>query len=899
MEIGTVRQIGIETEMKGSYLDYAMSVITARALPDVRDGLKPVQRRILYAMGEMGFRHNTPYKKSARIVGEVLGKLHPHGDAAVYDAMVRMAQDFSMRYPLVDGQGNFGSIDGDSAAAMRYTEARLAAIAEEMLADIDKDTVDFVDNFDGTLQEPAVLPARIPNLLLSGASGIAVGMATNIPPHNLSEVCDAIVYLIGNFDRLDEVSVDDLMGFIKGPDFPTGGIILGSEGIKSAYAKGKGLVTIRAKAHIEEGRRGRQRIIVTQLPYQVNKASLIERIAELVRNGRIDSIADLRDESDRRGMSIVIELKRGAQPRKALNQLLKYTPMQSTFGINNLALVDGEPRLLSLKRALQHYIDHRQEVITRRTRFELERARNRAHILEGLKIALDHLDEVIATIRRSRQADTARRNLQRRFKLTEAQAQAILEIQLRRLAALERKKVEDEYAETIKSIAYLEDLLANPRKILYLIKEDVLELKAKYGDSRRTRIIAEEVAEFREEDLIPEEEVLVTITQRGYIKRVAVSVYRPQRRGGRGVMGMATREEDAVQHLFVANTLDSILLFTDKGRVFQQKVHQVPDVGRQARGLPLINLIDLGRGESVTAAIAVPSFEPSGYLTMATKKGRIKRTALDEFSSIRPSGLVAINLGKGDELGWVRLTRGDQEVILVTEQGQALRFEEGEVRPMGRAAAGVMAIKLAKGDALAGMDIVREGDDLLVVTERGFAKRTPLEQYPTKGRHGKGVRTFASGKMEQTGQIVAARVVNKEDEVAFISADGMVVRTLVKDIPQRGRATQGSRLMRLKKDDRIVSIARLEAKEEMPSETKTLSEKYERKHKQKESKTPSANEEGFRLEPEKPKKKAAKPKKRKARAVKGEAKGKSRTMTKGKSRKKSGGKKRRAKGSSK
>ena len=816
MEIGTVKQVDIETEMRGSYLDYAMSVITARALPDVRDGLKPVQRRILYAMGEMGLRHNAPYRKSARIVGEVLGKLHPHGDAAVYDAMVRMAQDFSMRYPLVDGQGNFGSIDGDSAAAMRYTEARLAPIAEEMLADIDKDTVDFVDNFDGTLKEPAVLPARIPNLLLSGASGIAVGMATNIPPHNLSEVCDAIVYLIDNFDRLDEVSVDDLMRFIKGPDFPTGGIILGNEGIKSAYAKGKGLVTIRAKAHIEEGSRGRQRIVVTQLPYQVNKSSLIERIAELVRGGRIDGIADLRDESDRRGMSIVIELKRGAQPRKVLNQLFKYTPMQSTFGINMLALVDGEPRVLSLKKALQHYINHRREVIARRTRHDLERDKRRAHILEGLKIALDHLDEVIATIRRSRRVDTARRNLQRRFKLTEAQAQAILEIQLRRLAALERKKVEEEYLKTIKNIAYLEDLLANPRKILYLIREDLLELKANYGDSRRTRIIVGEVAELREEDLLPEEDVLVVITQHGYIKRMAVDVTRLQRRGGRGIMGMVTRQRDAVMHLFVANTMDTILFFTDKGRVFQKKAHQVPDVGRQARGLPLINLIDLRRGESVTAAIAVPNFELPGYLVMATRRGRIKRTPLDEFSSVRPSGLVAIKLGKGDKLGWVRLTHGDQEVILVTEQGQALRFEEGEVRPMGRAAAGVMAIKLAKGDAVAGMDIVREGCDLLVVTERGFGKRTPLEQYPTKGRYGKGVRTFASGKIEQTGPIAAARVVSEEDEVTFISAEGMVIRTLVKDIPQLGRATRGSRLMKLKKDDRIVSIARLEAKEVPP-----------------------------------------------------------------------------------
>lgn len=810
MEIGTVRQVDIETEMKGSYLDYAMSVIAARALPDVRDGLKPVQRRILYAMGEMGLHHDTSYRKSARIVGEVLGKFHPHGDAAVYSAMVRMAQDFSMRCPLVDGQGNFGSIDGDSAAAMRYTEARLAAIAEDMLADIDKDSIDFVDNFDGTLQEPAVLPARAPNLLVNGVSGIAVGMATNIPPHNLSEVCDALIYLIDNFDKLDEISPGDLMEFIKGPDFPTGGII-GSEELKSAYAKGKGLVTMRAKAHIEEWRRGRQRIIVTQLPYQVKKANLIERIAKLVRDGRMDSIADLRDESDRRGISIVIELKRGSQPRKVLNQLFKYTYLQSTFGINMLALVKGEPRRLSLKKVLQYYIEHRQEVITRRTHFELEKARGRAHILEGLKIALDHLDEIISTIRRSRRVDTARRNLQRKFKLTKAQAQAILEMQLRRLASMERKKVDEEYVGVIKRVAYFEDLLANPRKILYLIKEELSELKANYGDSRRTRIVAGEVAELREEDLLPEEDVLVVITQRGYIKRMAVSATRLQKRGGRGVIGMTTYKRDAVMHLFVANTMDTILFFTDKGRVFQQRSHQVPDVGRRARGLPLNNLIDLKRGESVTAAIAVPSFKSPGYLTMATRRGGIKRTTLGEFSSVRPSGLVAIKLRRSDELGWVKLTQGGQEVVITTAKGQAIRFSEEEVRPIGRAAAGVMAIKLARGDRVVGMDIVRKGDDLLVVTEKGFGKRTPLEDYSSQRRYGKGVSTYASDRMDQTGLIAAARVVNKEDEITLISAEGMVIRTLVKDVPQQGRATRGSLLMDLKGEDNVVSIARLEA----------------------------------------------------------------------------------------
>jgi DNA gyrase subunit A len=814
MELGTVRQIDIDEEMRSSYLDYAMSVIVARALPDVSDGLKPVHRRILYAMHDMGLRHDRPYKKSARIVGEVLGKYHPHGDAAVYDAMVRMAQDFSMRYPLVSGQGNFGSVDGDSAAAMRYTEARLDAIAAGMLADIDKDTVDFEDNFDGSLKEPSALPAKLPNLLLNGASGIAVGMATNIPPHNLSEVCDGLIHLIDNYDKMDDIAPDDLLRFIQGPDFPTGGLILGEEGIRNAYATGKGLVVMRAKAHTEEMRGNRYRIVVTQLPYQVNKSKLIERIAQLVRTKRIDSISDLRDESDRHGMSIVIELKRGTQPRTVVNQLFKYTQMQSTFGVNMLALVDGVPRVLTLKRMMAHYVDHRREVITRRTRHDLALAKDRAHILEGLRIALGNLDQVIATIRRSRTVDSARANLQREFKLTTAQAQAILEMRLRRLAALERKRIEEEYAEVIKRIAYFEDLLANPRKILYLIREDIEGLKKEHGDARRTVISPDAEGELSEEDLVPEQDVLISLTQRGYIKRVPATTYSRQRRGGRGITGVGTRERDAVQHLLLANTLDGLLFFTDKGKVYHERAYQVPDVGRQARGLPLVNLIALDRQESVTAVIAVSDFEQEGYLVMATRRGKIKRTSLEEFASVRPSGLIAITLEERDELRWVKFTSGTQEIVLATERGQAIRFAEEDIRPMGRAAAGVMAVKLAKRDWVADMDIVRPKADLMVVTEQGFGKRTPLKDYPLQSRYGKGVRTLDASRLKETGKIVAARVVEKEDEVTLISARGMVIRTLVESISEQGRATRGVRVMRLKKGDSVASLARIEGGKE-------------------------------------------------------------------------------------
>ncbi len=805
MEIGTVQPVDIGREMRSAYLDYAMSVIVARALPDARDGLKPVHRRILYAMHDMGLRPNTPHKKSARIVGEVLGKYHPHGDTAVYDAMARMAQDFSLRYPLVDGQGNFGSVDGDSPAAMRYTEARLNRIATELLLDIKKDTVDWVDNFDGTLQEPSVLPTRLPNLLVNGSSGIAVGMATNIPPHNLNEICDALGYLIDHWDKLDDVTVDDLMQYVEGPDFPTGGTIVGREGIVQAYATGRGRLVVRAIAHVEEMRSNRHRIVITELPYQTNKSSLLERIASLVRSGRLDTISDLRDESDRRGMSIIIELKRGAQPRKTLNQLFKYTPLQSTFGVQMLALVNGEPRLLSLKRALQLYVEHRHEVLTRRTRYELEKARHRAHILEGLKIALDHLDAIIQTIRQSPDADTARKRLMKRFKLTEIQALAILDMQLRRLAALGRQKIEDEYLELIQRIAYLEDLLASPRKILHIIKEESADLKRTYGDGRRTRIVKEE-AEFKEEDLVIEEDVLITITQRGYIKRVPVETYRAQGRGGRGVIGMTTRDEDVILYLFPARALDSILFFSNRGKVYQERVYQIPSTDRIAKGVLLAGILALDADERITATLAVPSSERDGYLMMVTRQGRVKRLMLSKFGNVRPSGLVAMRLEEGDELGWVRLTKSDQDLIVVTEQGQALRFREDTVRPMGRAAAGVKAIKLALGDRVASVCIVEPEADLLIVTTKGYGKRTSLSEFSVKGRHGKGVRCLG-GKRERTGVIAAARVVRSDDEVTLISAGGMLLRTRVADVPRMGRAARGAKVMGLKRGDEVASVA--------------------------------------------------------------------------------------------
>ncbi len=813
MDIGTVQQVDIDGQMRAAYLDYAMSVIVARALPDARDGLKPAHRRILYAMYDMGLRSNASYKKSARIVGEVLGKYHPHGDAAVYDTMARLAQDFSMRYPLVDGQGNFGSIDGDAPAAMRYTEARLAAIAEEMLGDIEKDTVDFVANFDDSLVEPAVLPARLPNLLLNGASGIAVGMATNIPPHNLRELANALTYLLDNNDRIDEIPVEELLKFVPGPDFPTGGVIVGSEGILQAYSTGRGRIVLRGLAHIEEMGGGRFRIVITEIPFQLNKSSLIERIAELVREGRLDDISDLRDESDRRGMSIIIELKRGAQPKKVLNQLYKYTPLQSTFGVQLLALVEGEPRLLSLKRALQIYIEHRREVITRRAQFELEKARARAHILDGLLIALSNLDAVIDTIRKSPNAEAAKERLMFRFLLSEPQAQAILDMQLRRLAALERQKIEEEHRQLLETIATLEDLLANPEKILGLIKTDLAEIAEKYGDERRTHIAIEASEDLSQEDLVPDEAVLFSVTQRGYIKRVAAKAFRPQSRGGRGVTGHATREEDEVLVLVPARTLDTLLFFSDRGKVYSEKAYQIPDADRAGRGIPIVNVLALEPGETVTALVSVPDFSAAEYCIMATREGRVKRVSLSEFASVRPSGLIAITLDKGDELGWVRLTRGNDEVVLVTEQGQALRFSETEVRSMGRAAAGVTGIGLSKGDKVASMEVVEPDGDLLVVTTGGYGKRTPLGEYPVKGRATGGVQTIHKDALTKTGIITAARVVQEADDLTIISASGVVLRTKVRDVTLSGRATRGVRIMNVEGNDCVASVARTAAED--------------------------------------------------------------------------------------
>ena len=800
MDIGAVRPVDIEEEMRSSYLDYAMSVIVSRALPDVRDGLKPVQRRILYAVGELGLTHTAAHKKSARIVGEVLGKYHPHGDAPVYEAMVRMAQDFSMRYVLIDGQGNFGSVDNDPPAAMRYTEARLSPIAEEMLVDIDKETVDFVPNFDGSMTEPTVLPSRLPNLLLNGASGIAVGMATNIPPHNLAEVSDAIAYLIDN----PEASVEELIDFIQGPDFPTAGIILGREGIKNAYTTGRGRIVVRARADIEEIGKGRYQIVVTELPYQVNKAALVERIADLVKGRRIEGIAELRDESDRQGMRIVIELRKDAQPGQVANNLFKHTAMQSAFFVNMLALIDGQPRVISLKTALQQYIGFRQEISVRRSQFELRRAKERAHILEGLRIALDNLDQVIEIIRRSQNAEAARTNLMNSFNLTQAQAQAILDMQLRRLAALERKKVMEEYTEVLKTIAYLEDLLANPRKVLFLIKEDVSELKAKYGDPRRTEIVDQEPEEFREEDLIPHQRVVLTLTNRGYIKRLPSESYRLQLRGGRGVIG--THESEGVRLLVVTDTLDTLLFFTNRGRVLPLRCHRIPqDSSRTARGTPLVQLLPIDEKEQITEILPASSFSPDDFLVMATRSGEIKRAALKDFSSVRSSGLIAMDLEKDDELVAARVARQDDEVILVTEKGQAIRFAVAGLRVASRSSGGVRAIQLSPGGSVVAMDIVSPKGYLLLVTANGFGKRTLLADYRLQGRGGRGVKSL--NLSPKSGRVTAARVVDATDEVLILSAQGIVIHIRMEEIPIQRRIRRGASLMKLGEGDEVVAIA--------------------------------------------------------------------------------------------
>jgi DNA gyrase subunit A len=809
MVTGKTEPVNIADEMRSSYLDYAMSVIVSRALPDVRDGLKPVHRRILYAMNGMGLNHTSPHKKSARIVGEVLGKYHPHGDAPVYEAMVRMAQDFSMRYVLIDGQGNFGSIDNDPPAAMRYTEARLAPISEQVLVDIDKDTVDFMPNFDDSLKEPVVLPARLPNLLVNGSSGIAVGMTTNIPPHNLGEVCQAISYLIDN----PEATVDELTQFIKGPDFPTAGIIVGQEGIKSAYATGHGKIIVRAKAHLgDTSGAGHRRIVVTELPYQTNKAALVERIAQLVKDRKIGGISELRDESDRQGLRVVIELRRDAQPEQVLNNLYKYTAMQSAFFINMLALVDGQPRVISLKEALQYYIDFRGEVITRRSRFELNAAKTRAHILEGFKIALEHIDKVIATIRKSETAEAARKNLMSGFGLSQAQAQAILDMQLRRLANLERRKIYDEYAEVLKTIAYLEDLLASPRRILLLVKEEVGELVSKYDNPRRTEVSEQEMVEFHEEDLIPHQRVVVTLTNRGFVKRVLSQAYKLQHRGGKGIIGMVTREKDAARLLVVTDTHANLLFFTSRGKVFRLKCYEIPaDSSRLAKGTALINLFPVTEDERVTAMVAVADFSPEAYLVMATCRGEIKKTAVDNFASVRSSGLIAMDLEGGDELVVACLATDQDDVILVTRKGQSIRFAVSELRASSRTSGGVCGIHLAPDDQVVSMDIVRPDAFLLVVTSGGFGKLTSVSSYPRQHRAGSGVITFKLA--EKTDEVIAARVVSQSQQLMLISADGIVIRTpMQEEDPRRGitiqgRSTQGVRLMRLGDGDRVVAIA--------------------------------------------------------------------------------------------
>jgi DNA gyrase subunit A len=818
--LGDVRTIRIEDEMRTSYLDYAMSVIVARALPDVRDGLKPVHRRILYTMGEMGLSATSSYRKCAAIVGEVMGKLHPHGDAAIYDALVRLAQDFSMRYPLIDGQGNFGSVDGDSAAAMRYTEARLAAIAAEMLADIDRATVDFADNYDGQHREPTILPARLPNLLVNGSSGIAVGMATNIPPHHLGEVVDATIALIDD----PELTSDDLCAFVKGPDFPTGGSIFRYEQQKNAitgatetvdairqmYAHGHGRVIMRAQVSFEEARRDRMAIIVTELPYQVNKATLLEKIADLVKDKRIDGIADLRDESDRDGMRIYVEVKNDANPHTVLNNLFKHTAMQLAFNLNMLALVDGQPQTLPLKSVIAHHVEHRQQIVRRRTEFDLNKARERAHVLEGLKIALDHLDEVIRTIRESADVEAARANLIVRFGLSEIQAQAILDMRLARLAALERKKIEDEYLAIIQLIAELEDILANPARVLSIIKDELLELKRKYAGERRTRVVDDSSREMTDEDLIADEDVVVTISRRGYIKRQPVATYRRQGRGGKGIIGHVTREEDAVDSLLVANTHDWALFFTNRGRVFSAKVHSVVDASRQAKGIPIINLpgVQVEAGEVPTATLVVPDFKAGNFLVMATRRGVIKKTPLEQFEKVRSSGIRAITLAETDELAWVDVAAGSDDVIIATALGKLARFAETEVRAMGRDAAGVIGIRLARaGDEVVSMSVVQPGRDLLVLTETGYGKRVALAEFRRKHRGGQGVMLIPL-EGRKTGRVAAVQqVTEQDDELLLISAGGQVVRTETNTINRYSSGARGVITMRLNEGDKVVGIA--------------------------------------------------------------------------------------------
>ncbi|MBS4026823.1 MAG: DNA gyrase subunit A [Clostridia bacterium] len=792
--------INIEDEMKNSYLDYAMSVIVSRALPDVRDGLKPVHRRILYAMNELNMTPDKQYRKSARVVGDVLGKYHPHGDSSVYGAMVRLAQDFNTRYLLVDGHGNFGSVDGDSAAAMRYTEAKMTKIATEMLRDIEKDTVNYMPNFDETLNEPVVLPSRFPNLLVNGSSGIAVGMATNVPPHNLREVIDGIELMIDDPD----IEIDDLMKVIKGPDFPTGGSIMGKDGIRKAFRTGRGKVTLRAVAEFEESNKGRHSIVVTEIPYQVNKSNLIEKIAEYVRDKKLEGISDLRDESDREGMRIVIELKRDSNPNVVLNNLYKHTQLQTTFGIINLALVNGEPKVLNIRELIYYYLEHQKEIIERRTKYDLNKAEDRAHIVEGLRIALDNIDEIIKIIRGSSDDQTAKSTLMERFNLSEKQAQAILDMRLRRLTGLERDKLEEEYENLIKLINRFKEILGSERLILNIIKEELIEIKEKYGDMRKTRIMPS-ANEINMEDMIEDEDVVITLTHFGYIKRMPEGTYRPQKRGGRGVAALSKREEDFVEDLYITSTHSTILFFTNRGKVYSLKAYELPESSRTAKGTAIVNLLNLNGGEKISAIIPLYKYNPEDNLVFITKQGIIKKTSIDQFENIRKTGIIALTLHDTDELMSVKLTSGKDDLIVVTRKGMAIRFFEEDVRVMGRSAMGVKGITLGKEDQVVAMEIVEEDKTILVISEKGFGKRTPLEEYKTQKRGGKGLITYSI--KEKTGDIVSAKVVSEHDEIMMISLNGTIIRLGIGDISIMGRSTQGVTLMKMK-DDKVVAVAK-------------------------------------------------------------------------------------------
>ena len=810
--VGRLTPIDLEDELKKSFISYAMAVIVTRALPDVRDGLKPVHRRILYSMMELGVTPDKPYRKSARIVGDCLGKYHPHGDRSVYDAMVRLAQDFSIRYTLVDGQGNFGSVDGDGAAAMRYTEARLTKLAMEMVSDIEKETVDFYPNFDETLMQPAVLPSRFPNLLVNGSNGIAVGMATNIPPHNLGEVVDGVVYMLDHPD----CTTEDLMGFIKGPDFPTGGIILGKAGIHEAYATGRGRIITRARTEIEEMAGGRQRIVVTEIPYMVNKARLVEKMAELVHDKRLEGVSDIRDESDREGMRIVVELKRDVNAHVVLNTLYKHTQMQETFGVNMLALVDGEPKILSLRQCVHHYIDHQIDVITRRTRYDLDKARARAHILEGLLIALDNIDAVIHLIRSSRTDAQAKEGLMEQFGLSEKQAVAILDMRMRRLTGLEREKLEAEYAQLEKQIEYFTQVLANESMVRGIIKDEILALRAKYADPRRTQI-SQVDGEIDMLDLIQEEDMVVTLTHRGYVKRLPKDTYRAQRRGGKGIMGAAAREEDFVEQMYVTSTHDPLMFFTNRGRAYQMNCYEIPEAGRTARGTAIVNLLQLEGGERVNTMLPIPEEKVEGhYLVMVTRNGIIKRTALNEFTNMRRTGLIALILKEDDDLIAVRLTDGHREIFVGTRQGMSIRFSEEDVRCMGRAATGVKAIELAPGDAVVDAAVLEEDAQVLSITENGYGKRTQLDEYRVQSRGGKGVK--AMNLTDKTGPLARQLLVHEEEDVLILTDDGIIIRTPVSSISVLGRATQGVRVMRVAQEAKVVCVARAEAEEDLPED---------------------------------------------------------------------------------